>query len=99
MIELVVPRRRESDFKCVNFKHKLEIDIFIIQVNVSLELMPEDHIDGKSTLVQVMAWCHQAPNPGTKTITWTRDDQDLPCHMASVGHNELTQVAPFTNMV
>ena len=35
-------------------------DILSIQVNITLEWMPEDHVDGKSTLIQVMAWCHQA---------------------------------------
>ena len=40
--------------------------------------------DDKSTLVQGMAWCHQAT-----TITWANVDPDLCCHMASLGHNEL----------
>ena len=34
----------------------MEIDILCIQVNVILELMPEGLFDGKSTLIQVMAW-------------------------------------------
>ena len=41
--------------------------------------MPLDLTDDKSTLVQVMAWCHQA-----------NVDPDLCCHMVSLGHNELT---------
>ena len=36
------------------------IDILSIQMNIILGWMPEDLIDGKSTLVQVMAWCSQA---------------------------------------
>ena len=45
--------------------------------------------DAKSTLVQVMAWCikHQA-------ITWTYVDQDLCCHVWSLGHIELTLLRP-----
>ena len=35
-------------------------DILSIQVIITLELMPGDLVDGKSTLVQVMAWCRQA---------------------------------------
>ena len=34
-------------------------DIFSIQVSIILECRPEDVIDGKSTLVQAMAWSHQ----------------------------------------
>ena len=44
--------------------------------------MPQDFTDGKSTLVQVMAWCRQA-------ITWTSVDQDLQRHMASLGPMQL----------
>ena len=38
-------------------KKTLEIDISSIQLNIGLEQMPGDLVDGKSTLVQVMAWC------------------------------------------
>ena len=31
-----------------------------IQLNITLEWMPKDIIDDKSTFVQVMAWCWQA---------------------------------------
>ena len=36
----------------------LEIDVWIIQVKLILDWMPEDRL-GKSTLVQVVAWCRQ----------------------------------------
>ena len=35
--------------KNVNFKHNLGIDILSIQVNITLEWMPEDLIDEKLT--------------------------------------------------
>ena len=35
------------------------VDIFDIQVNNTLEWMAEDLVDGKLTLVQAVAWCHQ----------------------------------------
>ena len=47
-------------FKCVNLKHNLGIDILSVQLNITLEWIPEDLVDVKSTLVQVMAWCCQA---------------------------------------
>ena len=37
----------------------MEIDILSIQVDITLEWMPEDLVGGKSTLVQVMAQCCQ----------------------------------------
>ena len=48
-------------------------------------------IDGKSTLGDVRAWCHQ------QATTWTNIDPDLCCYMASLGHNELT-LHIFSNM-
>ena len=45
-----------------------------------------DLTDGKSTLVQVMAWCRQA-----QAITWANVDPDLCRHMVSLGHNELNE--------
>ena len=36
------------------------IDIFIIQVIITLESMPHGPVDGESALVLVMAWCRQA---------------------------------------
>ena len=40
--------------------------------------------EDKSTLVQVMAWCHQA-----QAITWANVDTVLCRHVASLGLNEL----------
>ena len=47
--------------------------------------MPQDLTDDKSTLVQVMAWCHRQ-----QAITWASVDPDLWHHMTSLGHTELT---------
>ena len=47
--------------------------------------MTEDIIDGKSKSVKVMVWHCQA-------ITWASVKPDLYCYMASLGHNELTEV-------
>ena len=46
--------------------------------------MPMDLTDGKSTLVQVMAWYHQA----TSHYTWANVDPDLCRHMVLSGYNE-----------
>ena len=34
--------------------------MYINEINITLKWMPEDHIDGKLTLVHIMAWCCQA---------------------------------------
>ena len=72
------------DFKCVYLKLNLGLNIFSIQVNAMLEWMPEDPIDGKSILVEVMVWCCHK-----QAITWTSIDQDLPWYLAFLGHNDL----------
>ena len=46
--------------------------------------MPLDLTDDRSTLVQVMAWCHQATSHYLTNV-----DPDLCRHMASLGLNEL----------
>ena len=51
MINSLPSERCGGDFKCVNFKHNLCIDILSIQVNITLEWMPEELVDGKWTLV------------------------------------------------
>ena len=52
------PVRCGCDFKYVNFKHNLGIGILGILIDITLEKMPEDLTDDKSTMIQVMAWCH-----------------------------------------
>ena len=59
-LNLVSPGRCSYDFECAIVKHNLGVDSLSIHANIILEWMPEDLVEGKSTLVQVMAWCHQA---------------------------------------
>ena len=49
------------DFKSVIFKVILWMDILSTSCHMVVRLMPKERlIDDKSTLVQVMVWCHQA---------------------------------------
>ena len=48
------PGKNGCDFKYVNFKHNLKIDILSTQVNINLESMQEDLADGKFTQIQVI---------------------------------------------
>ena len=54
------PGRSEFDSKNVIFNLVLLIGIFKYSHDNALWWMPQDLTDDKSTLVQVMAWCHQA---------------------------------------
>ena len=45
-------------FKCVIFKPIPVIDILYIPHETALKWMPQDNIDDKSKLIQVMHWCH-----------------------------------------
>ena len=71
----------------INFRKFISQLILVIGWGIfretTLRLMSE-LTDDKSTLVQVMAWCHQV-------ITWTNVDPDLGRHMSSLGRTELTR--------
>ena len=56
----LAPGRSECDSKNVIFNLILLIGIFKSSNGNVLRWMPQDLTDDKSTLVQVMAWCHQA---------------------------------------
>ena len=49
-------------FRHVIFKQILVIDGSVISCEIALIWMSLDFTDDQSTLVQVMAWCHQAPS-------------------------------------
>ena len=59
-INSLAPGRSECDSKNVIFNLVLLIGIFWCSHDNALRWMPQDLTDDQSTLVQVMAWCHQA---------------------------------------
>ena len=61
-INSLAPGRSEYDSKNVIFNLVLLIGIFKSSHDNALWWMPQDFTDDKSTLAQVMAWCHQAPS-------------------------------------
>ena len=60
LLNSLAPRRVEWNCRAVIFKLILMIDGWGISWEIVLTWMPQDLTDDKSTLVQVMAWCHQA---------------------------------------
>ena len=56
----LVPGRPRCHFETAIFNFLLLIGIFTSSKDNALRLMPRDLTHDKSTLVQVMAWCHQA---------------------------------------
>ena len=67
----LAPGRCGSNLKTVTFKFISRIDILIISCEIALRWMPQDLIDEKSKLVQVMAWCRQAPSH-CLSLCWPR---------------------------
>ena len=86
-LNLLAPWRFEWHFRC-NFQNNFSDDdvSYVLWNWMSLDLT-----DNESTLVQVIAWCCQATS-----VTWASVDPDLCCHVASLGHNELTQACSET---
>ena len=67
----LAPRRCGCYLKSVIFKLVSMINILSISYEIVLRWMPQDLTDDKSTLVQVMAWCHQATTHYLNQC-WTR---------------------------
>ena len=57
-MDSLAPRRFEQNFRQVIFKLISVTDGWGISCNIALRWMPLDLTNDKSTLVQVMAWCH-----------------------------------------
>ena len=58
----LAPGKYEWNFRHVIFKQILMIDGWGISCEIVLIWMSPDFTDDQSTLVQVMAWCRQAPS-------------------------------------
>ena len=58
----LAPGRFQFNIRKVILKQTLVNGCWGISYEIALRWMPLDHTDDKSTLVQVMAWCHQAPS-------------------------------------
>ena len=60
LLNSLAPGAFDYSLKLINFKPISTIIILIIFCEIIIRWMPHDLTDDKSTLVQVMAWCHQA---------------------------------------
>ena len=81
-------------FQIFKFQTQIGTDILIIQVNITLDWIPKDLIDGKSNWFR---WWLGAIRQ--KAITWISVNQDLLCLTASLGHiNSLCIVTPSGNI-
>ena len=77
------PGKFEWNFRCVIVKQLLVIGGWGISYEVALIWMSLGFADNQSSLVQVMAWCHQATS-----ITWANVDPYHCHHMVSLDQNE-----------
>ena len=74
--------RFQFDFRKVIFKLTLVNGYWGISDEIVLRWMPKDLTDDTSTLVQVMAWCHQATNHYLSQC-WPQICVAKWCHLAS----------------
>ena len=58
--KLIDPWEIWKEFKSVISEHLLQIKLMSNASIIALRWIPQNTFDGKSTLVQVMAWCRQA---------------------------------------
>ena len=58
-VNSLAPDRHGSNFKCWILLHILMVDVL---GEIVIRWMPQDLTDVNSKLVQVVAWCHQAPS-------------------------------------
>ena len=58
--QLIVPWGWGFDFECFIFKYIVVIIFLSISITMTIMWMMQYPINEKTTLVQVMAWCHQA---------------------------------------
>ena len=80
-----VPGKFKWNFRDVIVKRILVTDGWHISCEIALIWMSMDFTDNQSTLVQGMAWCHQATSHYLSQC-WP----DPLRHMALLGHNELS---------
>ena len=62
LLNSLVPERCGGNFKSVISEHMLQSKFMSLSCKITLSWMPWNTCDDQSTLVQVMAWCHQASN-------------------------------------
>ena len=70
-------------FKCLIFKCNIIIDILNISSWILYRQIPQVHVVHKSTLVQVMVWCHQATNHYLSQC-WPRSMSAIWVHLATI---------------
>ena len=61
-VNTLPPGRCGCNVQLVIFKFTSSVDILSISYGIALRWMPQDPNDDQSALVQVMAWCPQAPS-------------------------------------
>ena len=87
----LAPGKFEWNFRYVIFKWILVIDGWGISYEIAPIWMSLDFTGDQSTLVQVMAWCHQATSHYLSQCS-----PRFCCHMVSLGQNELIDWSPTT---
>ena len=88
LVNSLAPVRPRCHFKTATFNLVLLIGIFTSSNDNALRWMPRGLTDGKSTLVQLMAWCRQALGPNELTVVQVMTSS---CHSGAKPLPEHTQ--------
>ena len=80
-ISLLAPGGYGSNFQSIIFKHNIQNSDLSTHHGTALRWMSQNLLNEKSTLVQVMAWCHQATSHYLRQF-WLRSMSQLgvTCH-------------------
>ena len=85
------PSRCGTNFECIVFKLIIQNSSWGPCCEIALIWMPENSTNGESILVQVMAWCRQAPSHYLCQC-WPRS---MSPYVMSLGHNKLILRIPL----
>ena len=86
--------RRGRGLKTVMSAPILRIKFMSASCEIVFTWMLQNTFDDKFTLIQAMAWCCQATSH-----YWANVDSDRCCHIASLGHKELSLPYSTVNAV
>ena len=86
----LTPRKFQLTFRYVIFKRILVIDGWGISFDIALVWMSLDFTDDQSTLVQVMAWCHQARERERLSLSAFLRTEDIGVHIVHISRLIIT---------
>ena len=91
------PEKIGFDLKTAIFNLVLPILIFRSSLGNALGWIPQNLTNEKSTLVQVIVWCHQGNKP-LHELVWTQTSDDTWHHLAKMSWEGICLLKQFPNL-